>query len=110
MNKKLVRKRLSIKLYIKWYDFWVGFYYDQRMRALYVCLLPMLVVRLAFETEETCYCSACNVAMKKIAVLDEGWMLYWECPECADIADYPWPYGEELISSRQLEDAGFEIV
>jgi hypothetical protein len=34
-----------------WYDFWVGWYYDRDRRALYVCPLPMVVLR--FEKEES---------------------------------------------------------
>ena len=106
------RKRLSIKLSFKWYDFWIGFYYDRKMHALYVCILPMLPIRLALELEPVCMCPECNIAMKKVAVMcdGEGWALEWECPNCADTEEYPWPYGEETISSRQLEEAGFEII
>jgi hypothetical protein len=110
MTQKLIHKRLSIKLYFKWYDFWIGWYYDPKMHALYVCLLPMLPIRLALELEPVRMCPDCHIAMRKVAVLDEGWNLEWECPQCADTEEYPWPYGEETISSRQLEDAGFEII
>jgi len=35
-----------IRAYFAWYDMWVGAYYDQEERILYVCLLPCCVIRL----------------------------------------------------------------
>lgn len=104
------RKRLTIKLYFKWYDFWFGFYYDRKVKAIYICFLPMLPIRLAFELEPMRLCPYCHIAMKKVAVLDEGWNLEWECSQCGETDEYPWPYGDKTISSKQLEDAGFEIL
>jgi hypothetical protein len=34
-----------------WYDCWVGWYYDRDARVLYVCPLPMVVLR--FEKEKS---------------------------------------------------------
>ena len=78
------------------------------MEALYVCLLPMLPIRIGVEYVRVC--ETCEVEMKKVAVCDEGWTTIWECPSCGDTDEYPWPYGDNMIGSKQLEDAGFEIV
>lgn len=42
---------MSARVFFAWYDFWVGVYYDRTARALYICPLPMLVIRLCREQE-----------------------------------------------------------
>jgi len=39
-------KRVSF--FFRWYDLWMGAYWDRAARALYVCLLPTLGVRIQF--------------------------------------------------------------
>lgn len=34
--------------FFRWYDLWVGAYWDRVNRDLYVCPLPMLGVKLSF--------------------------------------------------------------
>jgi hypothetical protein len=34
-----------VRFFFRWYDLWIGAYYDRDQRALYVCPLPMLGVR-----------------------------------------------------------------
>ena len=36
---------MKIKFFFAWFDFWVGFYYDQKGHALYVCPLPCCVFK-----------------------------------------------------------------
>ena len=41
------KKKVPIaRVYFAWFDFWVGFYYNQRDMILYICPLPMLVIRI----------------------------------------------------------------
>ena len=35
-----------VRLFFAWYDFWIGAYYDRREKVLYICPLPMLVIRV----------------------------------------------------------------
>ena len=37
-----------VKPYFLWYDFWVGFYWDQEKKRLYVGYFPMLGIRIDF--------------------------------------------------------------
>lgn len=37
---------MKLSVFFRWYDFWVGFYWDRAARALYVCPVPMLGVRI----------------------------------------------------------------
>lgn len=45
---------MRISLFFAWYDMWVGAYIDRENRTVYVCPLPMVVLRiqLAASTAE----------------------------------------------------------
>jgi hypothetical protein len=43
---------MTVRLFFAWYDFWIGTYYDRDKRALYVCPLPMCVIRVAKKASE----------------------------------------------------------
>jgi hypothetical protein len=45
----MFRNRISLSF--KWYDFWVGFYWDRDNRQLYVCPLPMVVIKIDLKGE-----------------------------------------------------------
>lgn len=36
-----------VKLAIIFYDFWIGAFYDQKKRTLYICPLPCVVVQIS---------------------------------------------------------------
>jgi hypothetical protein len=40
-------------VFIAWYDFWVGAYWDRTNRVLYVCPLPMIVFQFGDQQEPT---------------------------------------------------------
>lgn len=44
---------MSVRPFFRWYDLWVGAYYDRASRALYVCPLPMFGIRLSFTRSRT---------------------------------------------------------
>jgi len=35
-----------MKLFLAWYDMWVGAYFDRKERLLFICLLPCVVLRI----------------------------------------------------------------
>jgi hypothetical protein len=37
---------MTITPFFRWYDFWIGFYWDRHARALYICPLPMFGVKV----------------------------------------------------------------
>lgn len=37
---------MKLSLFFAWYDFWIGAFYDQKKRILYVCPLPMVVIKV----------------------------------------------------------------
>lgn len=44
---------MRIQPFFRWYDLWIGAYWDRHDRTLYVCLLPMLGVRIEFGRRVT---------------------------------------------------------
>lgn len=38
--------RWRVKPYFKWYDFWVGFYYDEHINVLYFGYFPTLGIKI----------------------------------------------------------------
>jgi hypothetical protein len=37
---------MKISLKFLWYDMWLGAYWDREKRALYLCPLPMIVIKI----------------------------------------------------------------
>jgi hypothetical protein len=38
----------KVNLFFAWYDFWIGWFYDKNKNVLYICPLPMVVLKLDF--------------------------------------------------------------
>lgn len=37
---------MSVSYFFAWYDFWVGWFYDRKKGVLYICPLPMCVIKI----------------------------------------------------------------
>jgi hypothetical protein len=37
---------MKASLFFAWYDLWIGAYYDRKNRTLYICPLPMIVIKI----------------------------------------------------------------
>jgi hypothetical protein len=37
---------MNISFFFAWYDFWIGWFYDTKKKILYVCPLPMCVIKI----------------------------------------------------------------
>ena len=45
---------MKVSLRFLWYDMWVGAYWDRASRTLYLCPLPMVVIKIEMGPE--CHC------------------------------------------------------
>ena len=43
---------LKVEGFFAWYDGWWGVYWDRRRKHLYICPLPMCVVKLSFSKQK----------------------------------------------------------
>ncbi len=42
---------MKVSFFFRWYDLWIGAFYDQNRRALYICPLPTIGVKIAWGNE-----------------------------------------------------------
>lgn len=48
---------MRVAPFFRWYDLWVGAYWDHQSRTLYVCPVPMLGLRVRFAPRvRPCVC------------------------------------------------------
>lgn len=40
---------MKATLFFRWYDLWIGAYWDRKSRALYICPVPMFGLKLEFK-------------------------------------------------------------
>ncbi len=40
------KENMKVSLFFAWYDFWVGLFYDQKKKILYICPLPCVVIKI----------------------------------------------------------------
>ncbi len=104
-------KKWHVRIEFKWFDIWLGVFIDQPGKAIYICLLPTLPIKIWFTEHKTC--TTCGALLNKVAVdTGDGWLLTWECKECGcDEDDFiDWPFGEEALSVNDLIRRGYEVV
>jgi len=49
---RLFKREHKISTYFKWYDLWIGLFYNKEKRIVYIQPLPMLGVKIEFGTME----------------------------------------------------------
>src|SRR4051812_45988377 len=52
---------MKLTPFFRWFDLWVGAYVDTKNRALYVCPLPMLGVKVELTPKWTAYAEGLHV-------------------------------------------------
>ena len=53
---------MRVKIIFRWYDFWIGLFYDRKQRRLYIFPFPMIgiLIKLAPQKKEKRYLSKEN--------------------------------------------------
>ena len=46
------RQGKKLGVFLAWYDFWIGIYFDRQIRKLYICPFPMIVVWIQLAPED----------------------------------------------------------
>lgn len=44
---------MTVSVFFRWYDLWVGAYWDRKEQTLYVCPLPTVGLKLQFKRSRT---------------------------------------------------------
>lgn len=40
---------MKINFFFRWNDFWVGIYYDEKSRVIYICPIPMFGIKITLK-------------------------------------------------------------
>lgn len=101
--------RLSFKVQRVRYNLWIGGFYNARTKAWFVCLLPTLPIVITRQTRH--YCKACGEEVTVMAMMDEGWILYYECDKCFYTEEeFQWPlHPDTVVSGEELEQLGYQL-
>ena len=43
---------ITFSFFFRWYDLWIGMYIDTKSRAIYICPLPMIGVKVVWRMEK----------------------------------------------------------
>lgn len=49
---------MKITPFFRWYDLWIGAYVDTKDKAIYVCPLPMVGIKIQYG-DPRCQCAEC---------------------------------------------------
>lgn len=44
---------MKVKLFLAWYDLWIGIYFARKDRAVYICPLPCCVIKIWLKPVST---------------------------------------------------------
>ena len=70
---------MTVSFFFKWFDFWVGWYWERRSQSLYICPLPMVGVKL-------CFCKHDNMMFARSIhgdeIIEKGCRSLFWCPAC----------------------------
>lgn len=79
--------KYHIGMFFKPYDLRIGFFLDKPAKSFYICLVPMLPIKI-WATEHV-KCPTCGEPMQKTAidVSPDGYDLQWICETCEKQGD-----------------------
>jgi hypothetical protein len=40
---------MKITPFFRWYDLWIGMYIDTKGKAVYICLVPMIGIKISYR-------------------------------------------------------------
>lgn len=44
---------MKIKMFIAWFDIWIGMFIDKKNKTIYICPLPCIVIKINMNTHES---------------------------------------------------------
>ncbi len=104
-----MKNKYHANITFKCYDIWFGVFIDKDNKALYICLIPMLPIKIWITEHKAC--PVCGSLEQKVAIdTGDGWGVEWECKECYNVEEMDWAFGDKWMTSGELEKLGYEII
>ena len=103
--------KLHANVSFKWFDFWIGIFWDRPGMAFYICLLPMIPIKIWMTEHKRC--PVCERLMQKSAYnTGDGWGLFWQCSQhgYADGQQIDWPFEDSWITGKELLHLGYDLI
>jgi len=99
----IIIQQIRIKISIKfiWYDFWVGVFWDNQKRILYVCPFPMIVIIFKFRRKTSTQDAVDYI--KRCSGYDKEWQDYTlRDMEKLEVVELAAKFGKRIIELEKI--------
>ena len=90
---------MKAKIIFKWFDFWIGLFWDKKHKSLYLFPIPTVGVKIDMPIK----CNRCGNILKKYEP-------FWECTDCSANQKFNPVTREFFISTSEEETKQLKLL